>query len=167
MESAQSDIVLSVAARGTLTAQTLLLDNILEFTLPSTWLVVHVSHSTSHTTYLNLRPETQRIIWNPAHLIVDKHTPGILSVHISNFALWCHSFPSRCSDRKAGHKFVLLSSNQWFLRNGVESWVREHSMSFCRGDHCTEYANWGLNPRLALPLVRCSLIPLSIPMCGQ
>ena len=156
--------VLSFAARGTITPQAMLLDNALSFTLQSTPIIVHVSDETNQSIadagiavqqlthpnakhralFQSLIPRLSRVAFNRARLVVAKHSPGILAAHLSNFQMCLQMDTMPCGGHAGGDvKFVLLSANQYLLRRGLENWVAAHSMSFCRGDVCTDVAHGG------------------------
>lgn len=97
-----------------------------------------------------LRNQTQRtrIHLNPQRLDVNKHTPGVLAAHLSNFA-YCHRARMPCAHADGWKaKFILMGANQLLVRTGLEEWVARYAISYCNGDMCTDLrraseAKWG------------------------
>ena len=115
------------------------LHNILDFTEDAS-VIVHIS---SESLLVNGLPKggewmsrISRVHINPQQLAVSKHTPAILSAHLSNF-LFCDQQGRPCEGREDG-RFVLMAQNAVLFRHGLQEWVSRHALSFCIHDRCTD-----------------------------
>jgi len=75
--------------------------------------------------------KNNRLIFNPNSIIVEKHTASILKAHLLNFLFVAHMMYKQ-------DKFVFMSTNQVIFKPGIEEWVSKFSMSFCKGQNCTD-----------------------------
>lgn len=129
-----SPVVLSLMAHGPAMRIRVLLENVLQFTQPSTILVLHVSALETRGAadpdwawILAQNASSASRIWlNPRTVRAKGFTGSVLYGHLLNFDM------AMALEPRFGH-FVFMSDDAALHRDGLEAWIRAHDMSFSIG----------------------------------